>query len=170
MKLLRSETGEGSATAQAAILAACAMALACAGNAAHPRGLSWRARPEHPRAAAARAEGVRALSVDAARVWLAEGALALDARSAAEWRAGHVPQAISLPWGAFDRMAPAVEPLLLPPAPPILVYGVDAGADEAILLALEVRRRWGARAAWLEEGWDGWRRAGAPTARAEDAP
>lgn len=170
MRSPNQQTADRPMGAQAAIVAVAAAVLALAGNAAHPRGLSWTARPEHPRAAAARAEGVVALSAAEAQAWMSGGALTLDARAEADWRAGHVPHAISLPWGAYDRVAASVEPLLLPPAPPVVVYGADAAGEEAILLAIEVRRRWGARTAWMEEGWDGWRRARAPIVRAEDSP
>ncbi len=142
-----------------AFLAALALALGLAANAWGPRrlplGESAAAR------AARRWEGIARLTVEETRAAVAaRSRLILDARPAAEWRAGRIPGAVSLPADDFEREWPALLPLMPEPETPLLVYCREADCDEALTVVRALRARGYRNIAALPDGFHAWRAGG----------
>ena len=144
--------------------------MSMAVNAVSPRGIPLMRPGTPPDARAARAAGVPL--ADAYRMAarpLNDGILVLDARAAREYRRGHLPGAISLPWERFDRVYPRVEPLLADPVQAVLVYCEHSQCDDGLMLARELRRRGSNGVTLLQGGYEAWRLAGGLIER-ETAP
>ncbi|MBP7275661.1 MAG: rhodanese-like domain-containing protein [Kiritimatiellae bacterium] len=146
---------------QAAALCLAGALLAMTVNALNPRGLALTRAWTPPDARAARAAGVPLADAfrEAARP-MRGGLLVLDARAEREYRRGHLPGAISLPWERFARVYPRVEPLLADPAQAVLVYCEHSQCDDGLSLALELRRRGATEVTLLQGGYETWRLAG----------
>jgi rhodanese-related sulfurtransferase len=87
---------------------------------------------------------------------LAAGALVIDVRSAAEYRRGHLPGAIHVPfWAAAFRPLPAVEP-----GAPVLVY--CGHGPRASMASVAFRARGLSHVCLLEGHFAEWRRQGRP--------
>lgn len=95
-----------------------------------------------PRSAAARA---------------ADGAVLLDVRESAEWRAGHVPGAIHIPYEQLRDRAREI-----PAGRPIVAY---CGGGIRSSLATSILEASGQQVANLRGGFTAWRNAGLPVAR-----
>ncbi|MBI5542587.1 MAG: rhodanese-like domain-containing protein, partial [Deltaproteobacteria bacterium] len=92
-----------------------------------------------------------------------EGALVLDARSAAEFAAWHLPRARSLPYDYLEPVAPReLGAVVSSGASRVVVYGDGADPDSGQELAKEIAAR-GVRNVFYVEG-------GAPALRARPAP
>jgi rhodanese-related sulfurtransferase len=92
--------------------------------------------------------------------------LVLDARSQVDYRAGHVPGALSFPAhyfeGAHLRHAAALE---AGRTGNLVVYCTDGGCGAGRVVQRELRRLGYAHAMVLVEGWAGWTWAGLPVER-----
>jgi rhodanese-related sulfurtransferase len=154
---------------QAAVLAAAAVLLAVGLRAFSPHPLPWAgAWRDHIRSQA-RAAGLPVVETDSVRKFLGTGALVLDARAARAWRRGHLPGAVSLPWMKVDTEFRHVEPLLMTPDTPALVYCERDDCDEGLLLARHLRRRGYGNITLFAGGYAAWRKAGGPV-EASPAP
>ena len=94
--------------------------------------------------------------------WAGGSAFFLDAREPADYEAGHIAGALSLPIEEFDQHFAAVEPLLKPEAI-IIVYcdGVDCELSNRLMVRLRELGYQNVR--HLVNGWTEWRKAGFPT-------
>lgn len=81
--------------------------------------------------------------------------LFLDARSLAEYQAGHIPGAMSLPVNRFDTDFPDIAPLLDPDAP-LIVYCGNPDCDQALRLAQRLREAGYTSVSLFPEGYEGW--------------
>ncbi|HLF41542.1 MAG TPA: rhodanese-like domain-containing protein, partial [Acidimicrobiia bacterium] len=86
----------------------------------------------------------------------------LDVRPAEEFAAGHIPGAVSAPWGEFDRVVARI-----PKRREIVAY---CRGPYCVLApqAVELLRRRGLRARRLADGMPEWRQAGLPVAVGEE--
>jgi rhodanese-related sulfurtransferase len=127
--------------------------LGLAANAVPPRRIPYLT----PRKAASRAEDTVALQ-QAQELWASGSAFFLDAREPADYAAGHIAGALSLPIEEFnDRFAP-VERMLTPDAT-IIIYcdGLDCDLSERLMVRLRELGYHNVR--HLVNGWSAWRRA-----------
>jgi rhodanese-related sulfurtransferase len=109
----------------------------------------------HPFAPRFRMPEIPQIGVAAARNLA--GALWVDARPVAEFDAGHVPGAVSLPNGAWDARVDAVLDAWQP-ASPIVVYCSSQDCDAAEVVARRLVREFGGdlRVFILRGGWGAW--------------
>jgi rhodanese-related sulfurtransferase len=101
-------------------------------------------------------------SADEARHLMAQGAILLDVREDAEWRAGHAPGARHIPLG---RLAPRVKDL---PQRRTVITVCRSGHRSARAAALLARE--GREAVNLSGGMHAWARAGLPVIAAGGRP
>jgi rhodanese-related sulfurtransferase len=102
------------------------------------------------------------VEVAEARQRLDRGALFLDAREVDWYELGHVPGALPLPEGQFEKHFPALEPRLRErPDLDVIVYCSGFGCEASHNVARELKKR-GIPAAVLQGGWPSWEAAGYP--------
>ena len=146
--------------ARMAAIPAAALLCAVAANAMRGHPLPWRADwSGHIENRAVRA-GIPLAGIGRVRtVMVVRDALLIDARESAHFRAGHVPGAVSLPLAeARERLM--AEPVSPEPGHPLIVYCGGLDCDDALDLAL-LLRRFGYRDVTLfAGGWAEWRAAG----------
>ena len=131
--------------------------LGLIGNAISPRGLSY-VTPLKPQLKAQ-----DTLSLPEARaLWSGGAAFFLDARAPADYAAGHIPNAFSLPVEQFDQQYPNVAPMLTPDAA-IVVYCDGQQCDLSHRLALKLRELGYRNVRVLVNGWTVWQTARLPT-------
>lgn len=83
---------------------------------------------------AAQEKGMRTVTLDEAREMVsAFSHIVLDARKVADYEAGHLPGAMSLPLLDFDEQFPVISALLTPEQP-VLVYCSGHDCDESLKL------------------------------------
>lgn len=90
--------------------------------------------------------------------------LVLDARTKAEFRKGHLPEAFSVPHVEATAALREVE-MLLTASQPILVYCAESDCDEGLLLCLFLRERGFGKASLYLDGYRRWAAAGLPVER-----
>ena len=96
---------------------------------------------------------------EAGQLWLASGAFFLDARAPADYAAGHIPGAYSLPAENFDARYPKVENLLTLESQ-LVVYCDGLQCDLSHELTARLRQLGYTRVRILQNGWTTWRAAG----------
>jgi rhodanese-related sulfurtransferase len=142
---------------EALLLTAVAIAAALAVNGLRPDGLELVA------GVAAVAPG-RLISIDEARQAHTQGrALFADARSAADFAAGHIEGAVSLPEHDLDAWAGAFI-ARTDPGTAIITYCDGAGCPLARSLAEKLVELGFADTRYLNDGWGKWREQGLPVA------
>ena len=114
-------------------------------------------------AAAKSYPGVVLVSLAEAEDLFASGrGLFVDARPAAEFRAGHVPGAVSLPFEAADERALAAFREALPPGRPVVAYCEGHECLSSLGLARLLAARGLGEIRVLSGGWAEWTSAGLP--------
>lgn len=111
----------------------------------------------------ARDAGIRVVSWSFVKKQFEEqSALFVDARSVEEFEAGHIPDAISLP---FKRLDDAFEILaeLVESDKPLTVYCQNRDCDDGLLLAMELQALEQTNLFYFVDGFDAWEEAGCPT-------
>jgi rhodanese-related sulfurtransferase len=88
----------------------------------------------------------------------------LDARPAADYAAGHIAHALSLPAEKFDTRYEQIAPMLAPDAS-IVCYCDGMECDLSHELAELLRERGYTNVHILVNGWTVWSKAGLPTRR-----
>lgn len=107
-------------------------------------------------------EGVPLVRTEQVRKMVgAMACLVLDARPEADYAAGHLPGAISLPYDEVEERLPQVEPFLTRTTP-ILAYCSGASCDESFLLTLYLRGQGFTNAVLYLGGFQEWKTAGHP--------
>lgn len=116
-------------------------------------------------AAAAEATGMRTVTTEEARV-IADtfSHVVLDARKAADYAAGRIPGAMSLPVSAFDAHFGEISALLTP-GQPILVYCSGAECEESLELGKILISAGFTNIALFAGGISAWEQAGYPVER-----
>ena len=103
------------------------------------------------------------LTLEEAKVIFESGtAFFLDARSPADFEAGHIAGAFNVPAEAFDEHFPQVAPILSPDRP-LVVYCDGLECELSHHLADKLRERNFLNVRILRNGWTVWRTAGLPT-------
>lgn len=87
--------------------------------------------------------------------------LFVDARPAAEYDKGHIPQAISLQFEQLDDQLQALEKVL-GSGKPLIVYCRNRECDDALLLAMELRDMGQSNLQYYVDGFELWKEAGCP--------
>ncbi len=133
-------------------------------RAGKPRRLSWVTPP----AAKFSATDIVALE-EAERLWNEGGAFFLDARAPADFAAGHIAQAHSLPVEDFTSRYGEVAGLLTP-ASVIIVYCDGEQCDLSHQLMGRLRELGHQHVRVLLNGWTVWKTAGLPTETGAKTP
>jgi rhodanese-related sulfurtransferase len=117
---------------------------------------TWAARIE----AKAADDGILVFhTADAYESWRTSGRTIIDARPRADFAAGHIPGALSLPAEGLDDEFPAVQ-VLVSAARPVLVYCAGTSCDESLLVARYMRQQQFTDVAIYPEGLPGWAAGG----------
>lgn len=146
----------------AALLVAMAALLGVLAQVVSPNRIPWTqdwARYVETRALEA---GLPLADLDAARAIVgARTHLVLDARPVADYDAGHIPGAMSLPHSRLDEAYPQIAPLLSADLP-VLVYCSGDECDESFLLSVYLREQGFTNVTLFVSGFLGWKEAGLP--------
>lgn len=127
-----------------------------------PSPIPWVQDHSQSPLAKARAAGIEVVSLEQTRdVVSGGGFLVLDARSASDFDAGHLPEAISFPNAtrgeSYYEMA-----ALLQPDQPLLIYCSGKTCDDALQLGLFLRAQGSQKVLLFTEGFQAWKEAGLP--------
>ncbi|MFZ7125345.1 MAG: rhodanese-like domain-containing protein [Desulfobacterales bacterium] len=136
--------------------------LALAANSLRPDGIAWVGDWSPEARIGGNSGGSRVISLEESAERFETGdAIFVDARSAAEYEAGHIQGAISFPWQDFDAVFESVFPLL-PEDRPLIVYcdGEACSLSKDLVQALAELGFSNARV--LVNGWSVWRAHGLP--------
>jgi rhodanese-related sulfurtransferase len=139
---------------QALVIILTGAALGLAANAVSPRRIAFLTPPKAP------PQATDTVSLEVAKtLWSGGTALFLDARASADYRAGHIAGALSLPIEEFDDHYPQVQPMLTPDSS-IVVYcdGVDCDLSHRLMDRLRELGYHNVRL--VANGWTAWHTAG----------
>lgn len=143
-----------------------ALALGTLVNALRPDGIPWAADWSHRVENEARAAGLGIIAHDAMQRLADDGtAIILDARTEADYQAGHIPGALPFPHNEAETAFAAYELMLLP-GEPIVVYCAGLECDDSLQLGMFLRDRGFTNILIYAGGYTAWLRARA----AEPAP
>jgi rhodanese-related sulfurtransferase len=145
-------------------LALVALALVCsvAANLLRPDPIPWVEDWSRHIEARAMKERITLVDVEQAfRVVHSGLHLVLDARPAADFQAGHLPGALSVPYEAKEEAMAEVQ-MFLTPSRPILAYCSGEACDESFLLTLYLRDQGFTNVALFAGGTAAWKAAGHP--------
>ena len=129
-------------------------ALGLGANVVSPRRIPMLTPPPEP----PKAEDTVGLA-DAEALWKGGTGYFLDARSPADYAAGHIAGAISLPVEEFDDHFPQIAPMLQPDAD-IVAYCDGQECDLSNRLVARLRELGYHNVRHLVNGWTAWRTAG----------
>ena|SRR5664280_487772 len=132
-------------------------ALGLAANAVSPRRIPYITPPQ----AKLQPQDIVPLK-EAQELWGNGAAIFLDARLPADYAAGHIANAFSLPEEEFDEYYPRVAAVLSPEAN-IVVYCDGQECDLSHNLAKKLRELRYSHVRILMNGWTAWHTAGLPT-------
>ena len=148
---------------RALIIVFAGAALGLAANALSPRGIPY-ITPPRPKLETRDTVPLE----DAQQLWSGGASFFLDARAPADYAAGHIANAFSLPVEEFDKFYPDAASMLTPDAT-IVVYCDGLECDLSHHLALKLRELGYRNVRVLVNGWTVWHTAGLPT-HAGDQP
>lgn len=136
-----------------------AVLLAVAANAVSPRGLSWSEPLGKDLRAKAALAGLVPVDLGAVRERLKDPRfLFLDARPREEFEIGHLPGAVSLPWGDLEE---GRGPAALPPSGrALVVYCANEFCESSLRLGGWLRGKGYGDVALFVEGYEAWWNAG----------
>ncbi len=136
-------------------------ALGLVANAISPRGIPY-ITPPQPRL---QAQDTVPLP-EAQELWSSGATFFLDARAAADYAAGHIANAFSLPAEEFDQHYPRVAGMLTPDSS-IVVYCDGEQCDLSHGLMMKLRELGYRHVRVLVNGWTVWQTAGLPAHKGE---
>jgi len=142
---------------RALLIAVAGAALGLAGNVVSPRHIPYIAPPK----VAPQPSDFIQLD-DARQLWLASGAFFLDARAPADYAAGHVAGAYSLPAADFDARYQQVSDMLTLETP-LVTYCDGLRCDLSHDITARLRQLGYKNVHILQNGWTVWRKAGLAT-------
>ena len=145
-----------------AVLMLLAGLCAALANMIHPRRIAWVENWSVYIEARALAAGFRlADTADARRIVKARSHLIFDARPASDYKAGHLPGAVSLPFDSVNSEFQNVAVLLLT-GQPVLTYCSGLVCDESFLLTQFLHQQGFTNIVLYGGGYEEWTRAGLP--------
>ena len=163
MSRLESTPRYWSAAASMAGILLLALFLGTLAQLVRPVAIPWIEDHSQSPFAKARAAGVELVSLKQAKdMVLAGGVLVLDARSLADFDAGHLPSAVSFPNATRGESYYELA-ALLQPEQALLVYCSSKTCDDALQLALFLREQGSQKIHLFADGFQAWREAGLPT-------
>ncbi len=149
---------------QIGIILLASAALAVAVNIVHPRRLPWVQDWSHQVESKAAELNIRLVSLSIALESCRSGdAVFIDARSTSEYRKGHIPGAVSIPFEQLDDHFPQLLELMAASAD-MVVYCSGRECDDALLLATEIKAM-GGDAALFVDGYESWEAHGGEVER-----
>jgi rhodanese-related sulfurtransferase len=144
---------------RAVLIAVCSAAFGLAFNALSPRGIPYITPPKPP------VDPSEFIPLpEAFQAWSSGRAVFLDARAPADYQAGHIANALSLPAEAFPQHWPQVAPYLATDSR-IVCYCDGTECDLSHELARMLREAGYTNVHLLRNGWTEWSRAGYPTSQ-----
>jgi rhodanese-related sulfurtransferase len=151
-----------SAILQSFILLIASALCAALAQAIRPNPLPWKQSWSDFVAQGSAELGIPILTVDEARRMVEGGThLVLDARPAADFHAGHLSGAFSVPSEEIEKYIPAVMPLLTPDLP-IMTYCSGLQCDESLKLSRYLLNNGFTNVALFAGGLSEWTAAGLP--------
>ncbi|MGD1020335.1 MAG: rhodanese-like domain-containing protein [Verrucomicrobiia bacterium] len=139
---------------QALVIVVAGAALGLAANALSPRRIPFLTPPKAP------PQDRDTVSLEEAKaLWGSGTAFFLDARATADYHAGHIAGALSLPIEEFDDHYPQIQPVLTPDSA-IIVYCDGQDCDLSHRLMNRLRELGYHNARLLVNGWTTWHTAG----------
>jgi rhodanese-related sulfurtransferase len=142
------------------ILLLVAATLAAAANTLLPNAIPWKEDWDSRVEAKALQEGITLVSLAQTQQFARAGThVIFDARPPADFEAGHLPQAISLPSQHLTETFPQVQ-LLIRPDTPIIVYCSGQQCDESLTAARFLREQGYRNVSLFAEGFTAWQKAG----------
>lgn len=138
--------------------------VACAAVSAFllPHRIPWRGEWDNYVSNKARSSGVAIIELaEAKAIADAQSRVILDARPAADYEAGHLPGAFTLPQTDIDTFFGPLMPLLAFDAP-VMTYCSSKDCDEALLLTEQLRERGVTSVVLFVGGFKAWKDAGYP--------
>ncbi|MCG3150078.1 MAG: Thiosulfate sulfurtransferase GlpE [Verrucomicrobiae bacterium] len=142
---------------RAVVLTLAGAVLGLVANAVSPRGIPYRTPPK-----VVAPPGDYIPFAEARQLWEEGVAVFLDARSHADYMAGHIANAFSLPTDEFEARYPEVAGMLAPDSP-IVAYCDGADCDLSHHLAKRLRDLGFRDVRILKNGWTEWRKAALAT-------
>lgn len=142
---------------QALLIVLAGLTLGLVANAVSPRGIAYITPPKP----AVPDANFIALG-DAKELWGSGAGFFLDARAPADYAAGHIAGAFSLPVEAFEVHFNNVAPMLAPDTP-VVAYCDGVDCELSHQLAGKLRELGYKNVRVLVNGWTTWRTAGYPT-------
>jgi len=144
------------------LVVVCALSLGTLAQFVGPQRIPW--VEDHSRRVELKAvaAGIEMVDVARAKEIVEKGEfLVCDARKSEDFDAGHLPGAVSFPFGThaetFHELA-----ALFSPEQPVMVYCSGLSCDDALLLAKFLQAQGSARVVLFAEGMSGWKEAGHP--------
>jgi rhodanese-related sulfurtransferase len=145
-----------------ALVVVCALLLGTLAQVVGPRRIPW--VEDHSRRVELKAvaAGIEMVDVARAKEIVEKGEfLVCDARKIEDFDAGHLPGAVSFPFGtheeAYNELA-----ALFSAEQPVMVYCSGLDCDDALLLAKFLQTQGSTRVVLFAEGMSGWKEAGHP--------
>ncbi len=154
---------------QSGVLLGTALVLAAAVNTVSPRGIPWQGQWDEAQGVVAADQAALAPTLDfeipdaAAAHQLHAGGqvLFVDSRAADDYRAGHIPGALSLPLGEFDHRIDAFRSQYAPDQP-IVTYCSGRSCQDSHILAQRLFEAGYDNIAVFIDGYPGWAAEGYP--------
>lgn len=147
---------------QVSVLLAVTAAAGVGAQALRAKPLPWRQSWSAAVTVAAKESGITIVSREQTKVFVDAGAhIVLDARPPADYAAGHIPGAFSVPSEQIDKYLPQVLPMLAP-AQPILTYCSGHQCDESVKLTKHLLANGFTNVVLFQGGWAEWSAAKGP--------
>ncbi len=156
---------------QMGVLLGTALILAAGVNTLSPHGIPWQGQWDEAKGVVTADQTALAPTLDfeipnaATAHQLHAGGMVLfiDARTAADYRAGHIPGALSLPMGAFDRRIDALQSQYAQ-SHPIVTYCSGRSCQDSHTLAQRLFEAGYENVSVFIDGYPGWLAEGYPIA------
>ncbi len=154
---------------QIAVLLSSALMLAIVTNAVSPRGIPWRGQWDEARGVVTADRNTLRPTLDfeisnaaAARELHAAGQVVfVDSRSAADYRAGHIPGAVSMPLGEFEQRIEAFQ-AQYETGYPVVTYCSGRSCQDSHILAQQLFEAGYENVSVFIDGYPGWTAEGYP--------
>ena len=154
---------------QSGVLLGAALVLAAAVNTVSPRGIPWQGQWDEAQGVVAADRAALAPTLDfeipdavaAHRLHAGGQVLFVDSRTTDDYRAGHIPGALSLPLGEFDRRIDAFRSQYAPDHP-IVTYCSGRSCQDSHILARRLFEAGYENIAVFIDGYPGWAAEGYP--------
>lgn len=141
--------------------------LAVLANSLHPRKIPWVQDWSGQVEARAKQQGIGVVSFSVAlATFQGNSATFVDARPPGDFAKGHIPGARSIPFQSMDEQFPAIVELA-GSGRELVFYCSNRTCDDALLLAAEFQALGASNLLLFVDGFDTWRKRGAPLEAAE---